>query len=258
MTRVPERGTAPGSPPGRSPVTVDDLQIAGFVPLSTVDWPGKLVATVFCQGCPWDCGYCQNASLIDPRTAGIVGWSDDVEPLLTRRSGLLDGVVFTGGEATRQAAIRPAMVRVRELGYRVGLHTGGPYPRRLTEILPLVDWVGLDIKAMPEDYDTVTRTPRSGVRAWESLRAVLKSGVDHEVRLTVHPGGPQTGTAVHIAETLHTMGVRAFALQSARPDGTREPFQRAAATWQKGVWEAQFADMASKVARVGFDSFTAR
>ena len=31
--------------------------------------------------------------------------------------GLLDGVVFTGGEATRQLALAPAMARVRDLGF---------------------------------------------------------------------------------------------------------------------------------------------
>ena len=29
-------------------VAAPDLQIAGLVPLSTVDWPGRLAATVFC------------------------------------------------------------------------------------------------------------------------------------------------------------------------------------------------------------------
>ena len=31
--------------------SADALQIAGLVPLSTVDWPEHLTATVFTQGC---------------------------------------------------------------------------------------------------------------------------------------------------------------------------------------------------------------
>ena len=114
--------------------TPDDLQIAGLVPMSTVDWPGKFVASLFLQGCPWACPYCHNSAIIDPRIPGVVAWSA-LEDLLARRRGLLDGVVFSGGEATRQIVLGAAMARVRELGFGVGLHTAGPYPRRLEELL---------------------------------------------------------------------------------------------------------------------------
>ncbi len=43
------------------------LHVGGLTPLSTTDWPGMLAAVVFCQGCPWRCGYCHNPDLIPPR-----------------------------------------------------------------------------------------------------------------------------------------------------------------------------------------------
>ena len=144
-----------------------DLQIAGLSPMSSVDWPGKFVATVFAQGCPWACPYCHNQAIIDPKIPGVVSW-EKVEDLLGRRVGLLDGVVFSGGEATRQLALLPAMQRVRDLGFEVGLHTAGPYPSRLREILrsDLVDWVGIDIKAMSGPaYEAVAG------RRWRRTRA---------------------------------------------------------------------------------------
>ena len=66
--------------------------------MSTVDWPDHLTATVFLQGCPWNCFYCHNQALIPARTPGQVAW-EEVRALLRRRRGLLDGVVLTGGEA---------------------------------------------------------------------------------------------------------------------------------------------------------------
>src|SRR5450759_6030856 len=42
------------------------LCIGGLTPLSLSDWPGQLAAVVFCQGCPWRCGYCHNPHLIPP------------------------------------------------------------------------------------------------------------------------------------------------------------------------------------------------
>lgn len=255
--------TAPAPASGTGPlpgagVPAARLQVAGLVPLSTVDWPGHLVATVFCQGCPWNCGYCQNPSLIDCAPAGRVSWAEEVEPLLLRRRGLLDGVVFTGGEATRQAALPSAMARVRDLGFSVGLHTGGAYPRRLAEMLPLVDWVGLDIKALPGDYATVTGVPAAGRRAWESLAVVLAAGTDLEVRLTVHPGAPQAGSAVEIARRLRAAGVRTFALQDARLDGTRPQFRELAAGWDRAAWHRELAALTSEIAGMGFPSFVVR
>ena len=95
-----------------------ELNIAGVTPFSTVDWPDMMTATVFLQGCPWSCFYCHNPALIDPRAEGAVSWAD-VTDLLCDRMGLLDGVVFSGGEPTLQHALVPAMQMVRSLGFRV-------------------------------------------------------------------------------------------------------------------------------------------
>ncbi|MEV0895934.1 anaerobic ribonucleoside-triphosphate reductase activating protein [Actinoplanes sp. NPDC049802] len=200
------------------------LRIGGLSRLSTCDWPGRLVATVFCQGCPWTCRYCHNPQLIPGGTATTVSW-DDVTELLRRRAGLLDGVVFSGGEPTMQAALLPAIHEVREIGFDVGLHTGGAHPRRLAALLPLVDWVGLDIKALPRLYPAVTGSAVAADRAWASLRLVLESGVAYEVRTTVDEGTDDDAVA-EMAGLLARAGVRSYAIQRARPaagDGPAPP-----------------------------------
>ena len=114
------------------------LQIAGMTNMSSVDWPGKLTATLFLQGCPWECTYCHNPAMQDSRAPGIVGW-DDVTALLDRRIGRLDGVVFSGGEPTRQRGLADAMRQAKEKGFGIGQHTAGAFPGRLAMGLPLVD-----------------------------------------------------------------------------------------------------------------------
>ncbi|MFZ2527176.1 MAG: anaerobic ribonucleoside-triphosphate reductase activating protein [Rhodococcus sp. (in: high G+C Gram-positive bacteria)] len=208
--------------------TVADVSIAGLVRLSTCDWPGRLVATVFLQGCPWQCTYCQNPNLIDPRSAGALGW-DQVRDFLSRRHGLLDGVVFSGGEPTRQPGLVAATEWVRATGFGVGLHTAGAYPARLVAVLPLLDWVGLDIKALPESYHLVTGTASSAERAFESLRLLVDSGVDHEVRITVDP---TVHTAEHVSalvERVRRAGAAEVVLQEARAVGTRPGYADALA-----------------------------
>ena len=233
--------------------TPDDLQIAGLVPMSTVDWPGKFAASLFLQGCPWACPYCHNSAIIDPRIPGMVAWSK-LEDLLARRRGLLDGVVFSGGEATRQIALGAAMARVRELGFGVGLHTAGPYPRRLADLLGagLVDWVGIDVKATLGNYEAVAGRSGAGERAWESLGIVLAHPeVDHEVRLTVYPDGP--GDGLEVAKKAREAGVKSFALQQAREFGTPEGFEAS-----RAGWDDQVRALAADITALNFDTFVLR
>ncbi|WP_182353943.1 anaerobic ribonucleoside-triphosphate reductase activating protein [Flaviflexus huanghaiensis] len=233
-----------------------DLSIAGLVPLSTVDWPGRLAATVFLQGCPWSCGYCQNVEILDPRAPGAVPW-DAVTDLLSRRSGLLDGVVFTGGEATRQVALSPAIDEVRSHGFGVGLHTAGAYPARLASLIERVDWVGLDIKALPSDYGSVVGVD-VGSKAWDCLDIVLAADVDYEVRTTVHPSSPAAERFEELIGRLRQLGVARFALQDARPTGTTQAFQDLAKAWDGSAWKTRFDELTEVAQSAGFDSVEIR
>ncbi len=199
------------APPGA------ELRIGGFVRLSSCDWPGELAATVFCQGCPWRCRYCHNTHLL-PADPGQIPWPSVLD-FMRRRVGLLDGLVFSGGEPTLQQGLAAAMREVRALGFRVGLHTAGPYPERLAALLPLIDWVGFDAKAPFDDYARITSVPGSGARARESLLLVLASGVAYEVRTTVHPVLLDAAMLHKLAGTLTDLGVRHYTLQAFRSAG---------------------------------------
>lgn len=168
------------------------LRIGGFTPFTTTDYPGHLAAVVFCQGCPWRCAYCHNPHLLPTDGPETHAWADILAFLETRR-GLLDAVVFSGGEPTLQSNLPEAIAAVRTLGFKVGLHSAGMYPERLVPLLPLIDWIGLDVKALAADYPRITGVPGSGEKAWESLRRVLDSGVAHQLRCTWSPAlFPQT------------------------------------------------------------------
>ena len=191
------------------------LRVGGLTPLTTIDYPGELAAVVFCQGCPWRCSYCQNDHLLPPHGDNELPWAE-VLAFLRRRRALLDALVFSGGEPTLQSALPAAIGEVRELGFKVGLHTAGPYPQRLARVLPLVDWVGLDIKAPPGDYPTLTGLPGSGEHAWKSLHLLLASGVAHEVRVTVDEHHLPVDRLDGLLDGLRAVGARQIALQACR------------------------------------------
>ncbi|MHB1076617.1 anaerobic ribonucleoside-triphosphate reductase activating protein [Thiobacillus sp.] len=197
------------------------LRVGGFTPLSTTDWPGMLAAVVFCQGCPWRCRYCHNPNLIPARGEHEIPW-EAVLAFLNRRQGLLDGVVFSGGEPTLQASLADAMREVRALGFRIGLHTGGMYPEKLEAVLPLVDWVGMDVKAPFAEYPRITGAAGSGARALSGLQQVLASGVDHEIRTTVHPVLLSDPDLADMARDLAARGVKHYVLQAFRSQGCQD------------------------------------
>ncbi len=197
------------------------MRIGGLTPFTSIDYPGKLAAVVFVQGCPWRCGYCHNPHLQQRGAAAGPSWADTLA-WLRRRAGLIDAVVFSGGEPTIEPALGAAMDEARALGLAVGLHSGGIYPRRLREVLPRADWIGLDVKAPLADdalHDRVTGVAGSAAAARESLRIVLGSGVDSELRTTAHAALLDDAALLRLAEGLAAQGATHYALQVARPAG---------------------------------------
>ena len=185
--------------------------------MSASDWPGQLVAVVFCQGCAWRCRYCHNPHLVPFGGPTEHSW-ERVLAWLGRRRGLLDGVVFSGGEPTCQPGLAAAMAQARALGFKVGLHTGGPSPAALAAVIPLLDWVGFDFKAPFGSYAKVTGRDH-GRLAEESFRLILQAGVPCEVRTTWHPAILSAADLDEMADTLAAAGRDAWVIQRFRPDG---------------------------------------
>ena len=191
------------------------LEIGGFVPFSTTDYPDRLAAVVFCQSCPWRCTYCHNPHLLAAHGEQALHW-DAIARFLESRRGLLDAVVFSGGEPTAQAALPVVLRETRDMGFLVGLHTAGVYPQRLARLLPLVDWIGMDVKAPFAKYGRVTGVGASAIRARESIQHIIASGVDHTFRTTVDPRHIDENDLRAIRETMSRMGARDHVMQECR------------------------------------------
>lgn len=197
--------------------------VGGLVPFTTIDFPGKIAAVVFFQGCPWRCAYCSNPHLFQLREASardVESWGYVLD-LLRRRTKALEAVVFSGGEAVAQAeALIRAIDEIKAIHpYLIGLHTNGCYPDKLEAILPRLDWVGLDIKAPREGgkYDEITKVEGSGEAAWKSLDLVIASGKLFECRTTADPRFLGREDILAIAGELGARGVKTYAVQRFRP-----------------------------------------
>lgn len=160
------------------------MNIAGLQRMSTVDFPKKLAAVIFSAGCNYRCFYCHNRTILDhPPLLDEA----EVSAFLEKRAGMLDGVVFSGGEPTLQRDIAWWLNRAKKLGYAIKLDTNGSKPDVLSALLSakLVDYVAMDYKAPFQRYASICFAPPKGVA--ESLRLLMNSHTEFELRTTVVP-----------------------------------------------------------------------
>ncbi|GEJ58688.1 anaerobic ribonucleoside-triphosphate reductase activating protein [Anaeromyxobacter diazotrophicus] len=199
--------------------------IAALRPCSFVDWPGRLAAVAFTQGCNLACRYCHNPALVPRGAAGAAGAvpEGEVLRLLAARRGRLDGLVVTGGEPTLHAGLAPLLRRVKALGLGVKLDTNGTRPAAVAALLAegLVDYLAIDLKATPARAGWLTGAARQAAGARRCLALALRAGVDHEVRTTL-------AAPVHDERQVEALarwaaGARRWALQRFRPGGHLDP-----------------------------------
>ena len=176
------------------------MNVQGFQKLTLLDFPGHVACTVFTGGCNLRCPFCHNAGLVLKPTEGDNMESEVLEDL-ARRKGLLDGVCITGGEPLLQPDLEDFIKRVKALGFLVKLDTNGTFPDRLQAILEagLVDYVAMDVKNSPENYEKATGVPIEIAALDKSIRTLQNSGIPHEFRTTAVKG-------IHTANDFESIG----------------------------------------------------
>ena len=128
------------------------MNYGGFVDLSTKDWPGRAVCTLFFRGCPLRCSYCHNATI-------QTGWDereiDEIIAMIDGARHLVSGIILSGGEPTMQQEPLRALARAaKERGLLVGIQTNGFFPDTLSLLIGegLADRIALDYKTRWEGY----------------------------------------------------------------------------------------------------------
>lgn len=197
------------------------LKVGGMTAFSATDFPGKFATTLFVQGCPWRCRYCHNPHLQERTAASALSW-EEILLFLRRRRGFIDVVVFSGGEPCIDPALHAAIEEVKSLGFAIGLHTACIYPRQLQQVLPLIDWVGFDVKTRLPDYPGLTSIDKSGASILPCIEHILASGVDYECRTTLHPSLLDEAALLDLGKQLRELGVKNYVLQQFRKTGCQD------------------------------------
>ena len=162
--------------------------IAGLQKSSLLDYPEKIAAIVFTQGCNFRCGYCHNPELlsIDNKKEPFIS-EDEFFNFLEKRKGKLDGVVITGGEPCLQKDLEDFIYKIKEMGFLVKLDTNGSFPNKIQTLLDkkLLDYVAMDIKAPLNKYHKITASLINQDNILKSINLIINSGIDYEFRTTV-------------------------------------------------------------------------
>lgn len=172
------------------------MLLGGFQKSSLIDFPGKIAAIIFTQGCNFKCGYCHNPALVPMLieeglrgAAGLPAAHDSTKILdfLKTRTGKLDGVVITGGEPTLQPDLAEFLAEIKALGFDIKLDTNGTNPKMLKHLVRerLVDYVAMDIKGPIEKYPIICKNSPAQEAVLESINFLIQSGIEYEFRTTV-------------------------------------------------------------------------
>ncbi|HOH46341.1 MAG TPA: anaerobic ribonucleoside-triphosphate reductase activating protein [Candidatus Cloacimonadota bacterium] len=154
---------------------------------SLLDYPGKLSAIVFTQGCNFRCPYCHNPGLVDPARFSESIPEEEVLDFLKKRVGKLNALTVTGGEPLLQPDLEDFLKAVKELGYLIKLDTNGSFPAQLKSIIDqgLTDYIAMDIKAPLDLYSLVVQVELDSSAIIESMDLIRSSSIPYEFRTTL-------------------------------------------------------------------------
>ncbi len=163
------------------------LLIGGLQKFSLIDYPGKVAAVIFTQGCDFRCPFCHNPQLVFPERFCAHLEESDVLGFLRKRQGQLQGVVITGGEPTLHKDLPTFLRQIKALNFFVKLDTNGYHPKEMSSLLKegLLDFIAMDVKAPLKKYSAVSGVSIDQDRIKQSVELIIKSGVDHQFRTTV-------------------------------------------------------------------------
>ncbi len=174
------------------------MLLAGFQKLTLIDYPSKIAAVCFTQGCNFDCPFCHNPEQIKtfssqkncPLVLNFKRKTKEFLEFLKTRKGKLEGVCITGGEPTLQPDLIDFIKQIKDLGFLVKLDSNGSNPQVLEKVFAqkLVDYVAMDIKHTAKKYRLAMGKKMDIKKIKKSISLIKNSGIDYEFRTTTVPG----------------------------------------------------------------------
>ncbi len=178
-----------------------------------VDYPGHLAAVFLISGCNFRCGFCHNPELANAK-APTLEWAQVHDTCRRFQEQWVDGAVISGGEPTLAAGLVDLIQTLKSYHWAVKLDTNGSRPDVLKTVLPLVDYVAMDVKCGVDAYPQLTGFSEAE-RIERSVELIKRHACDYEFRTTVLPAFHDDCQMEAIGSLVE--GAKRYVLQSFRP-----------------------------------------
>ena len=173
---------------------MSEILVGGVETFSTVDFPGKLAAVVFMQGCPMRCQYCHNPDSWEVNK----GTDYSVSEIMAKYDGVKEfvqngGITVTGGEPLLQIDFVTELFKTAKTrNIHTALDTSGvtfnkKNTDKIDELLKYTDLVLLDIKHI-DDIEHQKLTGFSNKNILEFARYLSDKNIPVWIRHVVVPG----------------------------------------------------------------------
>ena len=164
------------------------MAIVGIDKLSLLDYEDKVSVVLFSQACNMRCPFCHNGeAVLGASKEDEIDFNEILDFLKTRK-GLIDAVVFTGGEPTLEPDLKVKIKAVRDLGFLIKLDTNGTNPEIVESLLDegLIDYVAMDIKNCPNLYAETCGLKFINIdNIKKSIAIIMAKAPDYEFRTTL-------------------------------------------------------------------------
>ena len=164
------------------------MAIVGIDKLSLLDYEDKVSVVLFSQACNMRCPFCHNGeAVLGASKEDEIDFNEILDFLKTRK-GLIDAVVFTGGEPTLEPDLKVKIKAVRDLGFLIKLDTNGTNPEIVESLLDegLIDYVAMDIKNCPNLYAETCGLKFINLdNIKKSIAIIMAKAPDYEFRTTL-------------------------------------------------------------------------
>ena len=162
------------------------MALVGLDKMSLLDYEDKISCVLFYKACNFRCPFCHNGLTVLEATDEYI--FESVLDYLKSRVGLLDAVVFTGGEPTLEPKLKEHIIKVKELGYLIKLDSNGTNPDILKDLIDshLIDYVAMDIKNNEEKYALTSGVKHIDIDKIKKSISILKENkIPYEFRTTL-------------------------------------------------------------------------
>ena len=162
------------------------MEFVGIDKFSLLDYDEKVSIVLFSPACNFRCPFCHNGETVLNSNTPIL--FEEIFEYLKSRVGLIDAVVFTGGEPTLMPELKERIKAVKELGFLIKLDTNGTNPKVIEELLNegLLDYIAMDIKNSESMYlETAGCLQINMENIKNSIKIIENSGVNYEFRTTL-------------------------------------------------------------------------